>query len=79
MNSPWDLSSPEVLQFDKYLLFYDYLIDILCIRSNVILSDASMVLSTLKLPQLLQMNVHHLVVMTSHRHHIKTCDEKHGA
>ena len=62
-------SSPEVLQVDKYLIFHEYLIDKLYIRSKLILS-------TLKLPQLPQMNL--LVMMTSQRHHIKTCDGNQG-
>ena len=60
-------SSPQVLQVDKYLFFiYEYLIDKLCIWSKLIHS-------TLTLPQLLQMNLHHMVMMTSQRHHIKKC------
>ena len=43
-----------------YLLFYGYLVEKFCIRSKLILSN-------LKLPQLFQMNVHHLVMMTSQR------------
>ena len=33
----------------------------------------------IKLPKLLRMNLHHLIMMTSQRHHMKTCDGNHGA
>ena len=48
-------------------LFYEYLIHTLC-------SWSKLIISTLKISKLLQMNLHHVVMMTSHKHHLQTCD-----
>ena len=57
----------KLISFMSSLLWI--LIDKLCIRSKWILSTL----------ELLQMNLHHLILMTPQRQHTKTCDGNHGA
>ena len=71
-------SSPEILQFDQFINIFSVItFNRQIMYWSLLLYRSKLILSTLKLPQLLQTSLRHLIVVISWRHHMKTCEENH--
>ena len=65
-------SHPEILQFDQFINIFSVIIfNRQIMYWSLLLYKSKLILSTLKLPQLLQTSLHHLIVVISLRHHMK--------